>query len=172
MILAIRSSGRSRTLLEQCHYGIETESFEQALELEPTRLSAGEAAFTLTSGAASTHAHCVPGLRFFQRDTLCCCGGSGGGSRRGRPPGVRFLDVDPDVELSPPSPANVALDSALPSTGGGAQRAVGMIATLKRLVPYSTGERLGELINRLEPPAIRKGTDHRPRHCARASPAL
>ena len=65
-----------------------------------------------------------------------------------------FLDVDPDVELPPPSPANVGWTPRYPRLAAALNRRDGMMATLKHLVPYSSRQRVRKLINRLEPPAI------------------
>ena len=59
--------------LQECRYGVETESFERALELEPTRLSQATRHAPLTSWVASTHANCVSGLRLFHASTFWCC---------------------------------------------------------------------------------------------------
>ena len=59
-----------------------------------------------------------------------------------------FLDVDPDVELPPPSPANVGWTPRHPRLAAALNRPGGMMATLKHLVPYSSRQRMRKLINR------------------------
>jgi len=137
--------------LHQCRYGVETESFERALELESTRLSAGRPSWTayfrdgLYAQQLRVWFEAFPRERFLVLLTEDLAERPNAVARQV----FAFLDVDPDVEFSPPSRANVSwtprnrrLAAALNPRRGG------MIGTLKRLVPRSTRQRLAKLINR------------------------
>ena len=142
--------------LQQCRYGVETESFERALELEPTRLSAGDPAWTTYFRGGLYARQLRVWFEAFPREHFLVLLTE---DLAERPDAVArqafaFLDVDPDVELPPPSPANVGWTPRYPRLAAALNRRDGMMATLKRLVPYSSRQRMRKLINRLEPPAI------------------
>ena len=59
-----------------------------------------------------------------------------------------FLEVDSDVEFSPPSPANVSGVSRHPRLAAALNRPSRMRETLKHIVPYSSRQRVRKLINR------------------------
>ena len=59
-----------------------------------------------------------------------------------------FLEVDPDVELPPPSRANVRGASRHPRLAAALNRSGAIMATLKHLLPYTTRQRMRHLINR------------------------
>src|SRR5262249_4567173 len=136
--------------LQECRYGHETESFERALELEPTRLSHDPACAAYFLGGIYARQLRVWFEAFPREHFLVLLTED----LAERPNAVAheafaFLDVDPDVEFSPPSRANVSwtpryrrLAAALNPRRGG------MIGTLQRLVPRSTPQRLTKLINR------------------------
>ena len=78
--------------LHQRRRGAETESFERALELEPTRLSADGPTWTTTAYFGDgLYAHDSRLVGGFSTRALsgAADGGSRGASRRGRAPGVR-----------------------------------------------------------------------------------
>src|SRR5262249_49571102 len=131
--------------------GVETESFERALELESTRLSAGRPSWTayfrdgLYAHQLRVWFEAFPREHFLLLLTEDLAERPSAVARQA----FAFLDVDPDVEFSPPSRANVSwtpryrrLAAALNPRRGG------MIGTLQRLVPRSTPQRLTKLINR------------------------
>ena len=136
--------------LHQCRTGVETESFERALELEPTRLSADGSALTTYFRGGLYARHLRVWFEAFPREHFLVLLTE---DLAERPAAVArqafaFLEVDPDVELPPPSPANVAWTPRYPRLTAALNPRVGMMATLKRLVPYSAGERVARLINR------------------------
>jgi len=130
--------------LHQCCDRIETESFERALELEPRRLPAGKPAST-TYFLDGLYAHqlrvwfeAFPREHFLVLLTEDLAERPAAVARQA----FAFLEVDPDVEFSPPSPANVGWTPRCPRLGAALNR------RLKRFVPYSSRQRLGKLINR------------------------
>ena len=138
--------------LQQCRDGVETETFERALELEPSRLSVGRPEWATAYFRNGLYARQLRvWFEAFPREHFLVLLTE---DLAERPSAVAheafaFLDVDPDVEFSPPSRANVSwtprnrrLAAALNPRRGG------MIGTLKRLVPRSTRQRLAKLINR------------------------
>ena len=138
--------------LHQCRHGVETETFERALELEPSRLSVGRPEWATAYFRNGLYARQLRvWFEAFPREHFLVLLTE---DLAERPSAVAheafaFLDVDPDVEFSPPSRANVSwtpryrrLAAALNPRRGG------MIGTLKRLVPRSTRQRLAKLINR------------------------
>ena len=136
--------------LHECRTGVETESFERALELEPTRLSAAGPARTAYFGAGLYARQLRVWFEAFPREHFLVLLTE---DLAERPAAVArqafaFLEVDPDVELPPPSPANVAWTPRYPRLTAALNPRVGIMATLKHLVPYSAGERVARLINR------------------------
>ena len=135
--------------LQECRYGVETESFERALELEPTRLSAGEPACTayfrdgLYAHQLRVWFEAFPREHFLVLLTEDLAERPDAVARQA----FAFLDVDPDVELPPPSPANVRGASRHPRLAAALNRPGGMMATLKHLLPYTTRQRMRKLIN-------------------------
>ena len=136
--------------LHQCRHGVETESFERALELEPSRLSAGRPAWT-TYFRGGLYAHqlrvwfeAFPREHFLVLLTEDLAERPAAVARQA----FAFLEVDPDVELPPPSRANVRGASRHPRLAAALNRPGGMMATLKHLVPYSSRQRMRYLINR------------------------
>jgi Sulfotransferase domain len=136
--------------LDQCRVGVETESFERALELEPTRLSAGKPVWT-TYFRDGLYAHQLRAwFEAFPREHFLVLLTE---DLAERPSAVArqafaFLDVDPDVELRAPSRANVRGASRHPRLAAALNRPGVMMATLKHLVPYSSRQRMRNLINR------------------------
>ena len=136
--------------LHQCRHGVETESFERALELEPSRLSAGRPAWT-TYFRGGLYAHqlrvwfeAFPREHFLVLLTEDLAERPAAVARQA----FAFLEVDPDVELPPPSPANVRGAPRHPRLAAALNRPGVMMATLKHLVPYSSRQRMRYLINR------------------------
>ena len=129
--------------LQECRRGLETETFERALELEPTRLSRDPTCAAYFLGGLYA---CQLRVWFeaFPREHFLVLLTE---DLAERPAAVArqafaFLEVDPDVEFSPPSPANVGWTPRCPRLGAALNR------RLKRFVPYSSRQRLGKLINR------------------------
>ena len=111
--------------LHQCRHGVETESFERALELEPSRLSVGRPAMTAYFRDGLYAHHLRVWFEAFPREHFLVLLTE---DLAERPAAVArqafaFLDVDPDVELPTPSRAKRTRGFAPPSTGGGAQPA-------------------------------------------------
>ena len=136
--------------LHQCRYGVETESFERALELEPTRLSAGDSTWTAYFRGGLYARQLRVWFEAFPREHFLVLLTE---DLAERPDAVArqafaFLDVDPDVELSPPSRANVGWTPRYPRLAAALNRPGGMMGTLKHLVPYSSRQRVRKLINR------------------------
>jgi hypothetical protein len=135
--------------LHQCRDCVETESFERALEFESTRLSADGSPSTayfrdgLYARQLRIWFEAFPREHFLVLLTEDLAERPGAVARQA----FAFLEVDPDVEFSPPSPANVGWTPRYPRLGAALNRRDGMIGTLKRLVPYSSRQRLGKLIN-------------------------
>jgi len=133
----------SHYLHQRCNC-VETESFERALELEPTRLSAGKPPFTayfrdgLYAHQLRAWFEAFPREHFLVLLTEDLAERPAAVARQA----FAFLEVDPDVEFSPPSPANVGWTPRCPRLGAALNR------RLKRFVPYSSRQRLGKLINR------------------------
>ena len=136
--------------LHQCRHGVETESFERALELEPTRLSAGKPAFTAYF-RDGLYAHQLRAwFEAFPREHFLVLLTE---DLAERPDAVArqvfaFLDVDPDVELPPPTPTNVRGIPRHPRLAAALNRPGAMMGTLKHLVPYSTRQRVRYVLNR------------------------
>jgi Sulfotransferase domain len=134
--------------LHQCRHGVETESFERALELEPTRLSAGKPAFTayfrdgLYAHQLRAWFEAFPREHFLVLLTEDLAERPGAVARQA----FAFLDVDSDVELSTPSRANVRGASRHPRLAAALNRPCPAI--LKHLVPHSRRRRMRNLINR------------------------
>jgi len=129
--------------LHQCRHGVETESFERALELEPTRLSHDPTCAAYFLGGLYARQlrvwfEAFPREHFLVLLTEDLAERPAAVARRA----FAFLEVDPDVEFSPPSPANVGWTPRCPRLGAALNR------RLKRFVPYSSRQRLGKLINR------------------------
>jgi len=129
--------------LQECRRGLETETFERALELEPTRLSRDPTCAAYFLGGLYARQLCVWFEAFPREHFLVLLTED----LAERPAAVArqsfaFLEVDPDVEFSPPSPANVGWTPRCPRLGAALNR------RLKRFVPYSSRQRLGKLINR------------------------
>jgi hypothetical protein len=136
--------------LHQCRRCVETESFERALELEPTRLSAGKPAW-IAYFRDGLYAHQLRAwFEAFPREHFLVLLTE---DLAERPDAVArqafaFLDVDPDAELPLPSPANVRGASRYPRLAAALNRPGVMMATLKHVVPYRTRQRVRKLINR------------------------
>ena len=138
--------------LQECRRGLETETFERALELEPTRLSRDPTCAAYFLGGLYARQlrvwfEAFPREHFLVLLTDDLAEDPGAVARQA----FAFLNVDPDVEFSPPSPANVAWTPRYLRLAVALNRKVGivgMMGTLKRLVPYSTRQRVRELINR------------------------
>jgi hypothetical protein len=136
--------------LHQCCNGVETESFERALELEPKRLSAGRLAWTtyfrdgLYARQLRVWFEGFPREHFLVLLTEDLAESPCAVARQA----FAFLDVDPDVELPPQSPVNVRAAPRHPRLAAALNRPGGTMATLKHLVPYSTRQRLRSVINR------------------------
>ena len=136
--------------LHQRRYCVETESFERALELEPNRLSVGRPA-GITYFRDGLYAHqlrvwfeAFPREHFLVLLTEDLAERPNAVARQA----FAFLEVDPDVEFSPPSRANVQGASRHPRLAAALNRPGVMMATLKHLVPYSSRQRMRNLINR------------------------
>lgn len=134
--------------LQECRYGVETESFERALELEPTRLSHDPTCAAYFLGGLYARQLRVWFEAFPREHFLVLLTED----LAERPDSVArqvfaFLDVDPDVEFSPPSPDNVGWTPRYPRLAAALHRRDGMMGTLKRLVPYRSRQRLRKLIN-------------------------
>ena len=142
--------------LHECRHGVETESFERALELEPTRLSAAGPAWTAYFRGGLYARQLRVWFEVFPREHFLVLLTE---DLAERPAAVArqafaFLEVDPDVELPPPSPANVAWTPRYPRLAAALNPRVGMMATLKHLVPYSSRQRVRQTNQPVEPPAI------------------
>ena len=139
----------SHYLHQRCNC-VETESFERALELEPTRLSAGKPPFTayfrdgLYAHQLRAWFEAFPREHFLVLLTDDLAEDPGAVARQA----FRFLDVDLDVELPSPSPANVRGASRSPRLAAALNRSGAIMATLKHLLPYTTRQRMRHLINR------------------------
>ena len=130
--------------------GVETESFERALELESTRLSAGRPSWTAYF-RDSLYAHqlhvwfeAFPREHFLVLLTEDLAECPGAVARQA----FAFLDVDPDVELPPPTPTNVRGIPRHPRLAAALNRPGAMMGTLKHLVPYRTRQRVRYVLNR------------------------
>jgi hypothetical protein len=136
--------------LHRCRAGVETETFERALELEPTRLSAGKPPWTayfrdgLYARQLRVWFEVFPREHFLVLLTQDLAERPNAVARQA----FAFLDVDPDVEFSPPSRTNVQGASRHPRLAAALNRPGVMMATLKHLVPYSSRQRMRNLINR------------------------
>jgi hypothetical protein len=136
--------------LHQCRYGVEKESFERALELEPTRLSAGKPAFTayfrdgLYAHQLRAWFEAFPREHFLVLLTEDLAERPGAVTRQA----FAFLDVDTDVDLPAPIPANVRGTPRHPRLAAALNRPGAMMETLKHLVPYSTRQHVRNVINR------------------------
>jgi hypothetical protein len=129
--------------LQECRRGLETETFERALELEPTRLSRDPTCAAYFLGGLYARQlrvwfEAFPREHFLVLLTEDLAERPAAVARQA----FAFLEVDPDVEFSPPSPANVGWTPRCPRLGAALNR------RLKRFVPYSSRQRLGKLINR------------------------
>jgi hypothetical protein len=129
--------------LQECRRGLETESFERALELEPTRLSRDPTCAAYFLGGLYARQlrvwfEAFPREHFLVLLTEDLAERPAAVARQA----FAFLEVNPDVEFSPPSPANVGWTPRCPRLGAALNR------RLKRFVPYSSRQRLGKLINR------------------------
>jgi hypothetical protein len=129
--------------LQECRRGLETETFERALELEPTRLSRDPTCAAYFLGGLYARQlrvwfEAFPREHFLVLLTEDLAERPNAVARQA----FAFLEVDPDVEFSPPSPANVGWTPRCPRLGAALNR------RLKRFVPYSSRQRLGKLINR------------------------
>jgi hypothetical protein len=128
---------------------LETESFERALELEPMRLSAGKPAWTayfrdgLYAHQLRVWFEAFPREHFLVLLTEDLAERPDVVARQA----FAFLDVDPDVELPPPSRANARGTPRYPRLAAALNRPGRMMATLKRLVPYNSRQRVRKLIN-------------------------
>jgi len=137
--------------LNQFRDGVETESFERALELEPSRLSPDGPILTAYFRSGLYARQLRVWFEAFPREHFLVLLTE---DLAERPNAVArqafaFLEVDPDVELPTPSPANVRWTPRYPRLAAALKpRRGGMMGTLKRLVPYSTRQRLAKLINR------------------------
>jgi hypothetical protein len=136
--------------LHECRDRVETESFERALELEPTRLPAGKPAST-TYFLDGLYAHQLRvWFEAFPREHFLVLLTE---DLAERPDSVArqafaFLDVDPDVELPLSSPANVGGTPRHARLAAALNRPGVIMATLKHLVPYTSRQRVRRLINR------------------------
>jgi len=136
--------------LHQCRSGVETESFERALELEPIRLSAGGLGWTAYF-RDGLYAHQLRvWFEAFPREHFLVLLTEDLAERPSTVPrqAFAFLDVDPDVELPTPSRANVCGASRYPRLAAALNRPGAIMATLKHVVPYRTRQRVRKLINR------------------------
>ena len=129
--------------LQECRRGLETETFERALELEPTRLSRDPTCAAYFLGGLYARQlrvwfEAFPREHFLVLLTEDLAERPAAVARQA----FAFLEVNPDVEFSPPSPANVGWTPRCPRLGAALNR------RLKRFVPYSSRQRLGKLINR------------------------
>jgi sulfotransferase family protein len=129
--------------LQECRRGLETETFERALELEPTRLSRDPTCAAYFLGGLYARQlrvwfEAFPREHFLVLLTEDLAERPAAVARQA----FAFLEVDPDVEFSPPSPANVGWTPRCPRLGAALNR------RLKRFVPYSSRQRVGKLINR------------------------
>jgi Sulfotransferase domain len=129
--------------LQECRRGLETETFERALELEPTRLSRDPTCAAYFLGGLYARQlrvwfEAFPREHFLVLLTEDLAERPAAVARQA----FAFLEVDPDVEFSPPSPANVGWTPRCPRLGAALNR------RLKRFVPYSSRHRVGKLINR------------------------
>lgn len=129
--------------LQECRRGLETETFERALELEPTRLSRDPTCAAYFLGGLYARQlrvwfEAFPREHFLVLLTEDLAERPAAVARQA----FAFLEVDPDVEFSPPSPANVGWTPRCPRLGAALNQ------RLKRFVPYSSRQRLGKLINR------------------------
>src|SRR5215472_8158524 len=130
--------------------GVETESFERALELESTRLSAGRPSWTayfrdgLYAQQLRVWFEAFPREHFLVLLTEDLAERPSAVARQA----FEFLDVDPDVELPPPMPANLRGIPRHPRLAAALNRPGAMMETLKHLVPYTTRQRVRYLLNR------------------------
>ena len=130
--------------------GVETESFERALELESTRLSAGRPSWTayfrdgLYAHQLRVWFEAFPRERFLVLLTEDLAERPSAVARQA----FAFLDVDPDVELPPPTPTNVRGIPRHPRLAAALNRPGAMMGTLKHLVPYRTRQRVRYVLNR------------------------
>ena len=135
--------------LNQRRRCVETESFERALELEATRLSAGRPPWTtyfrdgLYAQQLRVWFEAFPREHFLVLLTEDLAERPDAVARQA----FAFLDVDPDVELPPPRPANVRGVSRHPRLAAALNRPGSMMTTLKHLLPYTTRQRMRDLIN-------------------------
>ena len=135
--------------LQECRRGLETETFERALELEPTRLSRDPTCAAYFLGGLYARQlrvwfEAFPREHFLVLLTEDLAERPGAVARQA----FAFLDVDPDVELPPPIPANVRGIPRHPRLAAALNRPGAMMGTLKHLVPYSTRQRVRHVLNR------------------------
>jgi len=135
--------------LQECRRGLETETFERALELEPTRLSRDPTCAAYFLGGLYARQLRVWFEAFPREHFLVLLTED----LAERPDSVArqafaFLDVDPDVELPLSITANVRGTPRHPRLAAALNRPGVIMATLKHLVPYTSRQRVRRLINR------------------------
>jgi len=135
--------------LQECRRGLETETFERALELEPTRLSRDPTCAAYFLGGLYARQLRVWFEAFPREHFLVLLTED----LAERPDSVArqafaFLNVDPEVELPLSSPANVRGTPRHARLAAALNRPGVIMATLKHLVPYTSRQRVRRLINR------------------------